>query len=165
MSQGWAKRFYNSPAWLRNRKSYLNSTVDTSGHVLNMSSDGTYYYTDEYGIQVSVPSTSVVPPGMCERCFERGELVPAKVVHHIRHLTPENISDPHVTLAYDNFRRLCQDCHAFVHGGHDEPRVTFDESGNIVPKGESLRDMVMRLTETVDDRRNIHRGSNGREMR
>ena len=70
---------------------------------------------------------------MCERCFENGELVPAKVVHHRIHLTPQNINDPHVTLSYDNMQRLCQECHASVHSGQRKPRVTFDENGKLIP--------------------------------
>ena len=87
-----------------------------------------------------------------------GELVPAKVVHHKVHLTPANIDDPHVALNYDNFQRLCQDCHAFVHSSQDEPRVVFDDQGNAHPaRRETPESLVMQLTETVDERRNIHR--------
>ena len=114
MSQDWATPFYHSHAWLHNRAAYMRKPVDTP-----------------YG---------TVPPGLCERCFERGEVVPAKVVHHIVHLTPENISDPHVTLSFDNFQRLCQDCHAVVHGNAmDSGRVTFDENGNVVWSEKDMR--------------------------
>lgn len=158
MAQSWAKGFYDSPRWLRTRKNYLGAFVDTSGHVLTF--DGkSYTYTDEFGHEVAVAPSQVVPPGMCERCFALGKLNPAKVVHHIEHLTPQSVNDPHYGLRYANLRRLCQDCHAFVHSGQTESRVTFDESGNVVPKQETLRDMVMRLTETVDERRNIHSGT------
>ena len=108
MAQDFAAAFYRSPAWLRNRKNYLMRAIETPW--------------------------GVCPPGMCERCFKLGRTVPAKVVHHKVHLTPENISDPRITLSYDNLQRLCQDCHAFVHSGQPESRVTFDESGNVVPK-------------------------------
>ena len=155
MAQDWAKSFYNSPKWLKTRKNYLRHVVDTSGRILS-ADDGCYFYRDELGNKVVVPSSEVIPPGMCERCFAKGDLKPAKVVHHIDHLTPQNVDDPHYGLRYGNLMRLCQDCHAFMHSGQEEPRVTFDESGNVVPKKESLRDMVMRLTETVDDKRNIH---------
>ncbi len=106
MARDFAVAFYHSPAWLHNRKAYMEMVVDTP-----------------FGL---------VPPGMCERCFERGELVPAKVVHHKIHLSPDNISDPSVTLGFDNFQRLCQDCHAAVHKGCEAPRVAFDEFGNVV---------------------------------
>ena len=74
----------------------------------------------------------LVPPMMCERCYSEGKLVPAKVVHHVIHLTPENINDPHIALSYDNFQRLCQDCHAAVHTGYEPPRWVFDEHGDLV---------------------------------
>lgn len=133
VAQGWATAFYHSPAWLKNRANYLKRPLDTP--------------------------LGTIPPGMCERCFEMGELVPAKVVHHKVHLTPANIDDPHVALNYDNFQRLCQDCHAFVHSDRTESRVTFDENGNIVAPDPMLefRRQMERLTETVDERRNIHR--------
>lgn len=106
MSREFATAFYHSPAWLHNRKAYMEMPIDTA-----------------FGI---------VPPGMCERCYERGDLVPAKVVHHKIHLSTQNINDPKVTLGFDNFMRLCQDCHAAVHKGYDPPRVAFDEHGNVV---------------------------------
>lgn len=78
----------------------------------------------------------LIPPMMCERCYEQGRLRPAKVVHHVTHLTPQNISDPHVALSYDNFQRLCQDCHAAVHTGYEPPRYTFDAEGNVIARPE-----------------------------
>jgi predicted HNH restriction endonuclease len=50
----------------------------------------------------------------------------------VRHITPENINDPYVTLDERNFQRLCVDCHAAVHSGCERPRVAFDEMGNVV---------------------------------
>ena len=108
MARDFAKSFYHSQAWLHNRKAYMNMTLNTP-----------------YGL---------VPPCMCERCFELGKLVPAKVVHHKEHITPFNINDPKITLSYDNFQRLCQDCHAIVHGKQVESRVAFDEHGRPIPK-------------------------------
>lgn len=141
MAREFAKHFYSSPQWLKNRKGYLNLLVDTNGRRICERDDGTYCYVDEYGYYVPVPSDRIVPPGMCERCFARGELKPAKVVHHIIHLSPENIDDPHVTLSYDNFQRLCQDCHAAVHSSTPESRVTFDANGNVVWKEASDGDV------------------------
>lgn len=106
MARDFAIDFYRSPAWRHNRKAYMERVIDTP-----------------FGL---------VPPMMCERCFANGKLVPAKVVHHVIHLNPENINDPNITLSYDNFQRLCQDCHAAVHTGYERPRYTFDEDGNLV---------------------------------
>ena len=110
MAQDWAVAFYHSPSWRRNRNNYMDRVLDTP-----------------FGI---------VPPMMCERCYSMGKLVPAKVVHHKVHLTPLNINDPNVTLSYDNFQRLCQDCHAYVHTGYEPPRYTFDSQGNLIKKEE-----------------------------
>lgn len=108
MAQDWAVAFYHSPQWLRNRKNYMARVLDTP-----------------FGL---------IPPMMCERCYQMGRMTPAKVVHHKVHLTPQNIDDPSVTLSYDNFMRLCQDCHAYVHTGYEPPRYTFDADGNPIPK-------------------------------
>lgn len=136
MSQEWATKFYKSPAWLKNRKSYLMRELDTP-----------------WGL---------CPPYMCERCFERGILKPAKVVHHKKHLTPDNIDDPHVTLRYENFQRLCQECHAEVHSGQTPMRVTFNSDGTIAGPSEtnSLRAQIAMLTADDDEMRNIHSSKN-----
>lgn len=110
MAQDWAKKFYASPAWLRNRKAYMGRVIDSPW--------------------------GMIPPGLCERCYSNGIMRPAKVVHHKVHLTPQNINDPHVTLSFDNFQRLCQDCHAAVHTGYEPPRYTFDENGDIVRRDQ-----------------------------
>jgi len=80
--------------------------------------------------------------GLCERCMERGEIVPANVVHHTTPLTPENMADPDVSLNPDRLVALCNDCHTEVHqelgvgamNGRkdDKPRIGFDEEGNVV---------------------------------
>lgn len=80
-------------------------------------------------------TTGQVPSGMCERCYHHGFLNPAKVVHHITHVSPENVDDPSVTLNLDNLMRLCQDCHAAVHSKNADigpRRYRFDENGNLV---------------------------------
>lgn len=77
------------------------------------------------------------PPGMCERCFSRGVLKPAEIVHHVIHLTPSNITDPNVSLAFSNLMRVCRDCHAELHNPYCfEQRVAFDENGRVVPLGD-----------------------------
>ena len=64
---------------------------------------------------------------LCERCGK-----PYKLVHHIKHITPYNISDPGITLDWDNLMCVCQDCHAALHSAADKDRkVIFDENGNV----------------------------------
>lgn len=108
MAKDWAVAFYHSPAWKHNRKAYMERTIDTP-----------------FGL---------VPPFMCERCYQNGKLKPAKVVHHVIHLNPQNINDPNISLSFDNFQRLCQDCHAAVHTGYEPPRYSFDADGNVIEK-------------------------------
>ena len=53
--------------------------------------------------------------GLCERCLKRGLIVPAVEVHHKVKLTPENISDPKISLNFDNLEALCKKCHLEEH--------------------------------------------------
>lgn len=72
---------------------------------------------------------------LCQHCGR-----PAEEVHHIKHLSPENIGDPSVTLDMNNLVSLCKDCHFEEHRGeHGKGRqsnegyqYTFDEHGQLV---------------------------------
>lgn len=77
--------------------------------------------------------------GLCEHCLRLGKYVPGEIVHHKVHLTPENISDPSVSLSFDNLELLCRECHALAHpeaypeaGGGC--RVEFDANGDVVER-------------------------------
>lgn len=52
---------------------------------------------------------------LCERCAERGLIVPGDEVHHKIRLTPANVKDPSVALNWDNLELLCKDCHIKEH--------------------------------------------------
>jgi len=48
-------------------------------------------------------------------------------------LTPANIGDPNVTLAWDNLEYLCQECHNREHGGASTAEgLVFDINGDLV---------------------------------
>lgn len=75
---------------------------------------------------------------LCVRCG-----APAEEVHHIIHLTPDNIHDDRVALNPDNLASLCRDCHFREHAedkingqmrakGLPEYEYTFDESGQLI---------------------------------
>lgn len=66
---------------------------------------------------------------VCERC---GGL--ARIVHHKRHINPENIGDLAVTLDWANLEALCLDCHNIEHLGSDAtaPGLRFDPDGNLI---------------------------------
>lgn len=70
--------------------------------------------------------------GLCEDCLARGIYTPAKVVHHIKHITPDNINDPNITLSFGNLRAVCQDCHALEHKTQAAERYIIDEFGNVI---------------------------------
>ena len=82
--------------------------------------------------------------GLCERCMEHGEIVPADVVHHTIPLDEQNINDPDVALNPDRLMALCHDCHTEVHqelgigamnGRVEKARVGFDSEGNVIRLG------------------------------
>ena len=68
---------------------------------------------------------------LCEDCMKRGIYKPAKEVHHIEELTPENIHKPEVALSFDNLVALCKDCHKARHKD-DNRRYMFDDHGGII---------------------------------
>lgn len=108
MSREFATRFYHSKAWRSTQASYMAAPIE-------------------------VPGVGTCPPFMCERCFERGRLVPAEIVHHVEWLSPDNIDDPEVALSWGNLMRVCRDCHAALHGVGPEPRVRFGDDGEVLP--------------------------------
>lgn len=70
---------------------------------------------------------------LCERCLERGIYKPGEIVHHITELTPDNITDPTVSLSFDNLQLLCRDCHAVVHNEKLKARrFEVGENGEII---------------------------------
>lgn len=66
---------------------------------------------------------------ICERCGR-----PATIAHHKRHITPENVSDPNVTLNFDNLEALCVECHNKEHfgTGSTAPGLSFTGDGQLV---------------------------------
>lgn len=70
--------------------------------------------------------------GLCERCLKKGLIVPAVIVHHKIHITPENIGDMSIILSWDNLEALCQACHNAEHFGERyERRYKVDELGRV----------------------------------
>lgn len=67
----------------------------------------------------------------CERCGHR-----AVIAHHKKHITPDNINDPYITLNWDNLQALCMKCHAEAHGGGSgvPEGYSFDSNGNLIER-------------------------------
>ena len=78
---------------------------------------------------------------LCQDCLAKGQLTPAEEVHHVLPLTPDNITDPDVSLNPANLIALCRNCHRERHvelsahkrklGGNRKRRYTVDEWGRV----------------------------------
>ena len=66
--------------------------------------------------------------GMCQRCGR--EL--GYIVHHKEWLTPENITDPDITLSLRNLEYVCHTCHNKIETEEEEPRCCFTADGDVV---------------------------------
>ena len=68
---------------------------------------------------------------ICNRCGR-----PARIVHHVTPITPENIHNPDITLNWDNLEALCIECHNLEHMSSDAVAegYTFTSAGDIIPK-------------------------------
>lgn len=76
-----------------------------------------------------------VDGGMCQECGKQL----GYIVHHRTHITPENISNPYITLNHSNLEYVCKDCHDRFewHGVNNKRRgllVMFDENGQPIAK-------------------------------
>ena len=69
--------------------------------------------------------------GLCERCYKKGIIKAGAEVHHKTRLTEQNVSDPSVSLAFDNLELLCTACHHAEHRKRKRYRV--GENGEIDP--------------------------------
>ena len=69
---------------------------------------------------------------LCENCLKKGLYNPGVIVHHIIELTPENITDPRITMSFDNLRLVCRKCHAEEHA--HKRRYLIGTNGEIIIK-------------------------------
>ena len=67
---------------------------------------------------------------LCEVCLAKGIITPAEIVHHKIELTPQNITDPSITLSFDNLQCVCRECHAAAHGAR-QTRWKVDDFGRV----------------------------------
>lgn len=66
---------------------------------------------------------------ICERCGGA-----ASICHHKKHITPENINNPEITLNWDNLEAICHVCHQgeLRNGSATAPGISFDANGRVV---------------------------------
>lgn len=62
--------------------------------------------------------------------MKKGIYTPGEIVHHIEHITPDNIENPEVTMSFDNLELLCRECHAQMHDRRKR-RYKLDELGRV----------------------------------
>lgn len=70
---------------------------------------------------------------LCERCSTPSNPVVAKIAHHKKYLTKDNIHDPRIALSWKNLEALCQDCHNKEHHAAERKlRYSFDSEGKLI---------------------------------
>jgi 5-methylcytosine-specific restriction endonuclease McrA len=86
-----------------------------------------FYRSDTWKIARAIKIANAC--GVCEECGAIGT-----EVHHIVHLTPENVTDPSVATNQENLKLLCNECHNKAHGRFEGRReYYFDDEGNLIP--------------------------------
>lgn len=85
-----------------------------------------FYRSDTWKIARAIKIASVC--GVCEKCGAIGT-----EVHHIIHLTPENVSDPSISTNQENLMLLCNECHNKEHGRFEgKSKYIFDADGDLI---------------------------------
>ena len=71
--------------------------------------------------------------GWCERCLDKGLLVPAEIVHHKEYLTEDNYTNPETAYGFGNLEAVCMKCHNIEHFGTKENKKRYRiEGGRLV---------------------------------
>lgn len=85
-----------------------------------------FYRCNEWKLARAIKIASA--GGVCEKCGRVGE-----EVHHKIHLTPNNVTDPNISINQDNLILLCKDCHNKEHGRFTSGNeFGFDIEGNFI---------------------------------
>ena len=71
---------------------------------------------------------------LCERCKAKGIIRAGELVHHIEHISPDNIGDVNITLNWNNLQLVCRECHAEIHHRERDRRYRIDESGHVTAR-------------------------------
>lgn len=79
--------------------------------------------------------------GICERCGKPN----SKTVHHKKYITENNINNTEITLNFDNFELLCEDCHNREHKdkySSTDWNLMFDANGDLIRKPSADKDFI-----------------------
>lgn len=97
--------------------------------------------------------------GLCERCLARGIVTVGTEVHHKIPLTPQNISNPNITLSWKNLMLLCTTCHDEVHAemakrkaksDKEHARYIVADDGKIVTRKNDRREALVDPTASLN---------------
>lgn len=74
--------------------------------------------------------------GLCEICRDNGLIVPGEIVHHKKHINPNNVNDPNILLNFSNLQYVCRSCHAKIHAPEERQprRYVVDEYGKVTAR-------------------------------
>lgn len=85
-----------------------------------------FYRSDQWKIARAMKIAAV--GGRCEKCGAVGT-----EVHHLIHLTPENVIDAEISLNQETLMLLCNECHNKEQGRFESrSEFKFDCEGNLV---------------------------------
>ena len=75
---------------------------------------------------------------LCELCRDQGLFSPGEIVHHKIFINERNITDPSVSLNWDNLQLVCRKHHAELHNNkNNQKRYFIDELGNVIVKDDA----------------------------
>lgn len=91
--------------------------------------------------------------GLCEKCKEKDIIRPGENLHHIEHLTEENVKDAKVSLNDEKVIYLCIECHNIEHDRDyktniqkikeqksEKRKYYFDKDGNLIKNDDYNKD-------------------------
>ena len=108
-------------------KLYHRGGLDAPVFVMSKATEA-FYWTDAW--KQCRQSYAQSKHWLCERCLSRGLYTPGVIVHHKKHITPNNLNDPTVTLSWDNLELLCREHHAEAHKRNRRYKV--DAFGKVI---------------------------------
>ena len=83
---------------------------------------------------------------ICERCGK-----PATICHHKKYLNSRNVTDPEISLNWENLECLCIECHNAEHGPK-HPVTIFSDNGEILKVKDTQETKNFKSSrESIDD--------------
>lgn len=119
------------------RDIYVSLLLFEGEHMAREFTNGFYTSREWFKCRAAfIKSRQAIDGGICQRCGKE----PGVIVHHKKHITPQNIDDPNITLNHDNLEYVCHSCHDIIHGNKQAipegmVRYEFGPDGQPVVRG------------------------------